>query len=225
MEAIVVEEQSAGNSLSSEKHLFKHGAFSKNRVETFSDGIFAIIVTLLILEIKVPHIEQPDSAMALLQAMGGLTPKFLSWVISFVTICIVWVNHHRLFEMFKGINFNLFWLNVHLLLWVCFIPFPTALVGDYPHNPLAVAVYGIVMALTSLAFIAVRAYGLLNREILKEEVPLAAYKKALVFALIFGPGCYFSAAAMAWVSTYLSFAAYFLITIYFVLSFMLHRKK
>ena len=102
-----------------EDKLYKYGVFSKSRVETFSDGIFAIIVTLLILEIKVPHVAQVNSVPDLFNAVVALIPKFASWVISFITICIVWVNHHRIFEMFKGINIVLFWLNVNLLLLAC----------------------------------------------------------------------------------------------------------
>ncbi len=179
------------------ENLFEYGAFTKNRVEAFSDGIFAIIVTLLILEIKVPHVGHPDSTGELYSCVIALLPKLISWVISFLTICIVWMNHHRLFEMFKGINIGLFWLNVHLLLWVCFLPFPTALVGDYPHNPLAVAFYGLVMGFTGVAFILTRLYGLKNRALLKEAVSLEKYQKAIIFSFIFGPVFYFSAAALA----------------------------
>jgi len=199
--------------------LFRYGAFTKNRVEAFSDGVFAIIVTLLILEIKVPHIEHASSIPELYQSILSLTPKFISWVISFLTICIVWMNHHRLFEMFKGINIVLFWLNAHLLLWVCFIPFPTALAGDYPYNPLAVAFYGLVMFFTGAAFVLARLYGLKHQELLKETVSLKVYKKAIVYAFIFGPCLYCAGAALAWVHTHISFAVYFLVAIYFVFSF------
>ncbi len=204
--------------------LFRYGAFTKNRVEAFSDGVFAIIVTLLILEIRVPHIEQAASVPELYQSILKLTPKLISWVISFPTICIVWMNHHRLFEMFKGINIVLFWLNAHLLLWVCFIPFPTALAGDYPHNPLAVAFYGLVMFFTGAAFVLARLYGLKHRELLKETVQLKVYKKAIVYAFIFGPCLYGAGALLAWIHTYVSFAVYFLIAIYFVFSFATKEK-
>ncbi|HBG62283.1 MAG: hypothetical protein A2Y03_06920 [Omnitrophica WOR_2 bacterium GWF2_38_59] len=210
-----------------DKEVFKYGVFTKNRVETFSDGIFAIIVTLLILEVKVPHIENADSSIVLMQSLTGLFPKFISWVISFLTICIVWVNHHRIFELFRGFNIVLFWLNVQVLLWVCFIPFPTALVGDYPNNPLAVAIYGVVMALTGASLVAVRFYGLMNKDILEPGISEKTYKKAIVFSFLFGTIFYLTGAALAWVNTLLSFAVYFLITIYFIFSFKFqaHREK
>lgn len=207
------------------RRTFRYGELTKSRVEAFSDGIFAIIVTLLILEIKVPHVEQTNSISLLLEALRGLLPKFFSWVISFLTICIVWVNHHRIFESFKGFNIVLFWLNVLVLLFVCFIPFPTALAGDYPQNPLAVAFYGIVMALTGASLVAVRWYGLFDCKLLKEGVSLQAYRKAIIVAFLFGPVAYFLAAVSAFISTGLAFALYFLIAVYFMFSFLFNGHQ
>ncbi len=206
--------------------VFKSGFLSKSRVETFSDGVFAIIVTLLILEIKVPPIEQVSSGRELLNALGALVvPKIISWVVSFLTICIIWVNHHRLFEMLKGINIVLFWLNVQVLLFVCFVPFPTALVGDYPHNPVAVASYGLVMGAAGAAFISIRLYGLRHREILKETVLPGSYRKEMVLSFIFGPLLYAVAAALAFVHTGIALAMYTLITVYFMFSFAMHTPR
>ena len=108
--------------------------FSKSRVETFSDGIFAIIITLLVLEIKVPHIDAPLSSKNLLESLLAILPKFISWIISFFTIAVIWVNHHRLFKQFKILDSGIFWWNTVLLMWTTFIPFPTAVLGDYPSN-------------------------------------------------------------------------------------------
>jgi len=199
--------------------LFKFGAFTKNRVETFSDGIFAIIVTLLILEIKVPHLEHVGSSRELFFASIALLPKFASWVISFVTLCIVWVNHHRLFESFKSINMELFWLNVHILLWICFVPYPTALLGDYPHNALAVASYGIAMFLVGAAFIIARLYLVRNKTLLKETVNVRQYKRGMRYVVLFGLVPYLAGAALAWINPTLSFVCYFLIAVFFVFSF------
>ncbi len=205
--------------------LFRFGSFTKNRVEAFSDGIFAILVTLLILEIRVPHIENPCSAPELFASIMDLAPKFFSWIISFLTICIVWMNHHRIFDSFKGINVGLFWLNTHVLLWICFVPFPTALVGDYPRNPLAVAFYGLVMACTGTAFLLTRIYGLINPELLKETVSMKIYKRAILYSFFFGPVLYLIAAAMAWFNTLVSFALYFLIAVYFLFSFATRQSE
>ena len=126
--------------------------FTKSRVEAFSDGIFAIIITLLILEIKVPHIKSPESIGELTESLLHLAPKFIAWVISFLSVAVIWVNHHRIFESLKHINHAVFWLNANLLLWVSFIPFPTALMGDYPNNKLAVSFFGLSSLMMGIAF-------------------------------------------------------------------------
>src|SRR6185369_3892193 len=132
--------------------------FTKSRVEAFSDGIFAIIITLLILELKVPEIRPTDAIGELAEKILHLGPKFIAWVISFLTVAIIWVNHHRIFESLKHINHAIFWLNANLLLWVSFIPFPTALMGDYFDNKLAVSFFGIASLMMGIAFLLFRLY-------------------------------------------------------------------
>jgi len=114
--------------------IFMEHIFNKSRVEAFSDGIFAIIITLLVLEIKVPHIENHNSITDLMAALKQLLPKFFSWLISFFTVAVIWVNHHKIFKQIGRLNNGIFWWNAVLLLWTSFIPFPTAVLGDYPNN-------------------------------------------------------------------------------------------
>ena len=105
--------------------------FSKARVETFSDGVFAIIVTLLVLEIKIPTIDNYESSKALLDALVLIIPKMLTWMISFLIICVIWVNHHRIFEQIKTITHGIFWFNANLLMWCSLIPFPKSCCFNY----------------------------------------------------------------------------------------------
>jgi len=161
--------------------------FAKNRVEAFSDGVFAIIVTLLVLEIKVPHIDLHDNSGELFKSLIGLFPKFISWIISFFTVCVIWVNHHRLFKIFHIFNHGLFWWNAILLMWCSFIPFPTAVLGDYPNNQTAVLLYGIVMMLMALTFSLMRIYVAKNKSLLDSEIDLQKFKKGTLFSIIFGP--------------------------------------
>jgi uncharacterized membrane protein len=189
--------------------------FTKSRVETFSDGIFAIIITLLILEIKVPHIENPESISDLARSLSELAPKFIAWVISFLTIAVIWVNHHRIFESLKIINHTVFWLNANLLLWVSFIPFPTALMGDYPHNKLAVSFFGIASLMMGIAFTLFRVYMWQKPEITKnftkDELWIGVRN-----VLIFGPTLYILGTATAWIHPFIAFGFYALVTIYFI---------
>lgn len=189
--------------------------FIKSRVETFSDGVFAIIITLLILEIKVPHIENHESIGDLARSLAALTPKFIAWVISFLTVAVIWVNHHRLFESLKDIDHGIFWLNANLLLWVSFLPFPTALMGEYPHNKLAVSFFGLTSLMMGIAFLIFRIYMWkfpeMTKGFTKDELWLGVRN-----VFFFGPLTYLLGAATAWIHPFIAFAFYALVTIYFI---------
>lgn len=194
----------------------KENYFSKARVETFSDGIFAIIVTLLVLEIKVPEIENHNSVPELLQALKHLFPKVLSWIVSFLIVCVIWVNHHRIFEQIKVVTHSLFWLNANLLLWCSFIPFPTALMGDYVNNPVSLIAFGIILSLMALSFSIIRINLLRNAFALNDNTDLKQYKVATTRSLVFGPALYLLGAACSLIHPYLAFAIYFFIPLYFI---------
>ncbi len=192
--------------------------FSKSRVEAFSDGIFAIIITLLVLEIKVPHIEEHDSATSLLEALLGLLPKFLSWIISFFTVAVIWVNHHKLFTQFKHLDNGIFWWNAVLLLWTTFIPFPTAVVGDYPGNTTSFILYGLVMALMAASFSGMRFYVLAHSNLLEENTDMPDFKKGTYYSVAFGPVLYLLGALAVFVHPFAAFLIFFAIPVYFILT-------
>lgn len=189
---------------------------SRARLEALSDGIFAIVVTLLVLEIKVPHVESHDSLAELAAALWTLAPKFVSWVISFVTVCVIWLNHHRLFTMMSRIDNGLFWWNANLLLWTSFIPFPTALMGDYPTNRLAVSFYGVTMLLMALGFVLMRWQMHRNPDLLDEHVDRAVFRTGTVYSVVLGPIAYGVGASLAWISVVAAFVCYGAIALYFV---------
>ena len=122
---------------------------SKNRLEAFSDGVFAIILTILVLELKVPELR--DSTFAVfLDGMKMLAPKFISFIFIFFIIAIFWVNHHHILHKVQKVDSLFLWLNVALLFSACLFPFITAFIGDYPANPYVVALYPLNMALSAL---------------------------------------------------------------------------
>src|SRR5512140_1644117 len=110
----------------------------KNRIEGFSDGVVAIIITIMVLELKVPHDATPE-------ALLRLTPVFLSYALSFVVVAILWVNHHHLVHTLEQANGRVLWLNNHLLFWLSLVPFTTAYMGENHVAPLPVALYGLVL--------------------------------------------------------------------------------
>lgn len=189
---------------------------SRGRVEALSDGVFAIVVTLLVLEIRVPHVAARDSLPELAGALWTLAPKFVSWVISFLTVCVIWLNHHRLFKLVGRIDNGLFWWNANLLLWTSFIPFPTALMGDYPTNRLAVSLYGWVMFLMALAFVLMRRHLHRRPHLFQEHVDQALFRKVTRHSIAMGPVAYALGAGLAWVSNIAAFACYGAIALYFV---------
>jgi len=138
--------------------LFRVGEMPTSRIESFSDNVFAFTMTLLVLQISIPIVQGADTSASLAQGLIALTPKFLVYVLSFGLICIWWVAHHHLFHIIKKSDRGLLWLNNLFLLWLTFIPFPTALMGAYPHERIAVMGYGVVTIMAGISFCLLRYY-------------------------------------------------------------------
>jgi len=118
---------------------------SKGRLEAFSDGVLAIIITIMVLELTVPH-------EAALTALLPLLPVFLSYVLSFVFLGIYWNNHHHLLQAIQHVDGRVLWANLHLLFWLSLFPFVTAWMGENHFAAWPVAVYGIVLLLAAVAY-------------------------------------------------------------------------
>jgi uncharacterized membrane protein len=160
----------------------------KNRLEAFSDGVLAIIITIMVLELKVPHDASPA-------ALGALWPVFLSYVLSFVNVGIYWNNHHHLLHTVKHVSGAILWANMHLLFWLSLFPFTTGWMGENNFAPWPVAVYGAVLFMAAVAyFILVRAIiavhgrdSALAKAVgrdWKGKIPLAAYAAAMALAFV-----------------------------------------
>src|ERR671929_537609 len=118
---------------------------NKTRLEAFSDGVFAILITILVLELKIPH---GDDA----RALAPLLPIFLTYVLSFVYLGIYWCNHHHLLHAATRINGKILWANLHLLFWLSLVPFITGWMGENHFAPLPTAIYGAVLLLAAIAY-------------------------------------------------------------------------
>jgi uncharacterized membrane protein len=116
-----------------------------NRLEAFSDGVIAIIITIMVLELKVPH-------SADLNALRPLLPVFLTYVLSFVYVGIYWNNHHHLLHVCHRIDGRIMWANLHLLFWLSLFPFVTGWMGENHFSPLPSALYGAVLLLAAIAY-------------------------------------------------------------------------
>ena len=161
---------------------------SKTRLEAFSDGVIAILITIMVLELKIP--EGADW-----EALRPLIPIFLTYVLSFVYLGIYWGNHHHLLQATQRINGRVLWANLHLLFWLSLVPFVTGWMSENHFAPVAVALYGAVLLLAGLAYL------VLQREIvacqgkdtmlaaavgrdLKGKVSLALYLAAIALAFV-----------------------------------------
>lgn len=119
--------------------------FGKNRLEAFSDGVLAIIITIMVLELKVPHGDN-------LEVLRGLFPTFLSYVLSFVYIAIYWNNHHHMIHTCRSVTGGILWANIHLLFWLSLVPFTTGWMGENHFSSLPTALYGINLLAAAISY-------------------------------------------------------------------------
>jgi len=194
---------------------FSSWKFEKTRLEAFSDGVFAIIITLLVLELKIPPLPPMADSAGLWDALKEIMPVLLSWVVSFLIVGTFWLNHHNIFMMARKADYAVVWMNTLFLLFATLIPFPTRLMGDNPHIPLAVASLGIVMFFSTL--VAISMYRYIALHLLREEYDRKTVLKNVRRAYLIGPLFYLMAIGSAWISTTLTFVFYAVIPLLFML--------
>jgi len=138
----------------------------KSRLEAFSDGVIAILITIMVLELKVPHEPSFD-------ALGPLWPVFLSYVLSFIYLGIYWNNHHHMVHTVKHVTGGILWANLHQLFWLSLVPFVTGWMGENHFAPVPTAIYGVVLLMAALS------YWVLQRVIITAQGPDSLLKKAV----------------------------------------------
>jgi uncharacterized membrane protein len=186
------------------------------RLETFSDGVFAIAITLLIIEIHIPSLEH---ASMLGHELLNLWPSYLGYLTSFLTIGVMWINHHRVFNMIDRYDHTLLVLNLLLLLMVAFVPFPTAVLAQFIETDgarAAAALYGATLVLTSVAFFSWWRYASGGRRLIAASVP-QEHVDAVTRAFNPGIALYGLALALAFVQPWASAAGYLAIAAFYAL--------
>ncbi len=175
---------------------------SKGRMEAFSDGVLAILITIMVLNLTVPH-------GADLAALLPVAPVFLSYVLSFLNLGIYWSNHHHLLQAITHVDGRILWANLHLLFWLSLFPFATAWMGENQFAAWPVALYGVVLLLAALAyFVLVRALIALHGK----ESPLAT-AVGRDFKGKLSPVVYVIAIPLAFLNSWLAFGLYVLVAI------------
>lgn len=117
----------------------------KGRLEAFSDGVIAVIITIMVLEMKVPHGADPA-------ALAPLVPVFLTYILSFVHVAIYWNNHHHMFHAVRRVDGGVLWANLHLLFWLSLVPFVTAWMGENHFATIPTAAYGVILLMAGFAY-------------------------------------------------------------------------
>lgn len=178
----------------------------KSRMEAFSDGVIAIVITIMVLEMKVPHGSD-------LMSLRPIIPVFFSYLLSFIYLGIYWNNHHHLLHAAKQINGKIMWANLHLLFWLSLIPFVTGWLGENHHDSWPTALYGIVLLWAAFAYL------ILQTLIVKyhgKDSPLA-HALGKDFKGLISLACYLAAIGFAFVNPWISDALYiFVAALWFV---------
>ena len=185
------------------------------RLEAFSDGVIAIAITLLILEINVPSAQQGD----LFDALVDLWPSYLAFTLSFAVIGIMWVSHHSMFERIANVDRLLLFLNLLLLMGIAFLPFPTALLAGYiqqggENAKFAAAMYSSTMMLIGVFFLLMWNHLYRRPHLLVPGIGADRARTAMVRSLV-GPVVYAASIGLAFISPEACFVVYFLIALYF----------
>jgi uncharacterized membrane protein len=176
---------------------------NKQRLEAFTDGVYAIVITLLVLDIRIPDVRPEDLGPALVRML----PQFFTYILSFFVIALYWFSHHRVAQQVRHVDGPFVWLNMVWLLFVTIMPFPTALLGRYPLRPLPIAIYGIDLVLANVTGFVILGYmkshpelcfTTIDSKMLGRQVPVYAVTN----------GVYLLAIASGWIFPWLSYALY-----------------
>jgi len=182
-----------------------------NRLEAFSDGVIAVIITIMVLELKTPR----DTSIA---SLRSLAPQFLSYLLSYLVVAIMWVNHHHMMHSARRADAFLLWSNITLLFWMSLVPFVTAWMGNNSRDPRAVALYGIVLTLCAASFVLLRS-AIIQHHLENED--MVRYHRRIQGKNFFSLILYLASAPLAFVDVRISFAIF----VFVALSYFLPERK
>ncbi len=197
---------------------------STSRIEAFSDGVFAIVITLLAFQFKVPKFTTEATIQQNFHELLKQSPHFIGFVFSFLFVAVFWINHHQLYHTIKEADRKLLWYNIHLLFWIILIPFPTAMVGDHPDIPAATMSLAFVLMMASLAAYIVRRYSYFRASLVHENLSIDSIKDGLtknVLAIVLN----FAAILIAPYSVKVCYIIFIIVLALFIIPQKLERKS
>lgn len=180
------------------------------RLETFSDCVIAIIITIMILELKLPNLDVKTSSSEMTIYLHRLIPYFITYAFSYMMIGIFWTNHHHMFFLLEKTDETLLWQNFFFLFVLSLIPFATALVGANPFIPLSPAIYGFVMLITTVSFVVMRSYSMRHKLVhvdKDKDIRRKIYKVSIRSRTkgIIGAAVYAASIPLAYVNVFISY--------------------
>ncbi len=189
---------------------------NKNRVEAFSDGVIAIIITIMAFDLKLQELPAHFTDADVWKTLLNVLPKISAYLLSFIVLAIMWLNHHNMFDKLPHTTNKLVWYNMFLLFVMSLIPLPTAFLAAHPLLPQAVMFYGFILFLNALGFYLLRRYVEVNAKLLPYNAMVQ--KSNLMSTLL-----YLSSIPLAFVSVYLSFLIFIGIPVWYFLPDRFHR--
>jgi uncharacterized membrane protein len=194
-------------------YLQRRGA--SKRLEFLTDGVFAIVATLLVLEIKVPELEHGMEKTELLNSLKKIVPSLVAFVFSFLNLMIFWINHDAIGRVVIYFNRKITYLNVLFLLFISLVPFTSHLVSEYPYSPTAISIYGIVIMLCSFVGAAMFSEIAFKSDMMKKEVSMEKRRKTAKIIWI-GPFIFLAAILLGLIHVYIPVILYILTPIVFL---------
>ena len=189
--------------------------FKKDRTEALTDGIFATVMTILVLSLVVPTITGSNASSTLQADIANLLPDLFAYVITFLFLGVLWVSHQNMFIHIETVDLRTLWINILLLLSVGLAPFTTALLGRYPLQPIAVLAYGINALAISVLFNVLWFYPRRRHLTHEERHPEIIGKRSRV--VLVGPAVYASAIIFSFIDTEISLGLYAFVTVFYII--------
>jgi uncharacterized membrane protein len=189
---------------------------TKNRIEAFSDGVIAIIITIMVFDLKIQDLPDNFTNTDVWNVLSGIVPKLLAYSLSFIVLAIMWLNHHSLFDKIPHSDSKLIWHNTFLLFAMSLIPLPTAFLAQHPTLYQAAMFYGFVMFLNAFAFYLMRRY-------VEVVVKLIPYNKKVQHSNIISTSLYLMSIPLAFISVYASFIIFAGIPVWYFLPDKFHK--
>lgn len=194
-----------------------------SRIEAFSDGVFAIVITLLAFQFKIPKFTSGATLQQNFQELLVISPNFIAFVFSFLFVAVFWINHHQLYHSIKEADSKLLWYNVHVLFWITLVPFPISMVGDHPQLQISAISLGFVLLMCCLAAYLVRNYTYFTAKLVDQTLSQESVKDGMrknILAIILN----IIAIGASLISVYIAYGIFVVVLGLFIIPQKLEKK-